>query len=248
VLDGVTDKTGIVVDGESTGRFAVAVASRALVALSPDATCRAAVDAITHALDAAITEAYTKMGIAAHGNTNRPGLVMICYSRFRKQIWRVGDGTYRIDDRVFADNNKMDAFTTQTRALRLEMAIRQGTSVDDLRSHDVGRECILPLLKNQHVYQNVDDEFGYACLNGLPIPDCFLEVCEVPGDASEIILATDGYPTHLVLPTLAESESGLTQLLEEDPLLFRKFKATKCVETGNVSFDDRCYIRVSLSD
>ena len=57
------------------------------------------------------------------------------------------------------------------------------------------------------------------------------------------MLATDGYP-HL-MPTLGESERELQRIIEEDPLMTGRYKATKAVMEGNLSFDDRCYVRFS---
>ncbi|GCE09255.1 hypothetical protein KDAU_65840 [Dictyobacter aurantiacus] len=46
--------------------------------------------------------------------------------------------------------------------------------------------------------------------------------------------------------TLEASELALQEVLQEDPLLFRKYKTTKGLQRGNVSFDDRAYIKIAL--
>lgn len=244
VLDGVTDKTGIVIDGESTGRFAVSVVADAIEVLPPEADFRTALTALSAALDAAVHNAYAGMGVAVEPGT-RPGLVLVAYARARREIWRMGDGAFRIDDAAYPFDKKMDVFTGEARAVRLEMAVRAGMTVDELRENDIGRAFIEPLLKHQYLFQNRDEDYGYGCLNGEHVPDCFLEVFDVPEDAKEIVLASDGYPE--VLATLAETEAALKEILAEDPMLFRRFKSTKGLDAGKVSFDDRSYLRLDIS-
>lgn len=59
-----------------------------------------------------------------------------------------------------------------------------------------------------------------------------------------VILATDGYP--ILENNLEKSERALSQLLEEDPLLYKKIKCTKGLRKGQCSFDDRCFIRFEV--
>ena len=58
------------------------------------------------------------------------------------------------------------------------------------------------------------------------------------------MLASDGYPD--LKETLAASEERLQEILDDDPLLFRKYKATKGMHEGNVSFDDRAYVKLKV--
>jgi len=58
------------------------------------------------------------------------------------------------------------------------------------------------------------------------------------------VLASDGYPD--LKETLAASEERLQEILDDDPLLFRKYKATKGMHEGNVSFDDRAYVKLKV--
>ena len=54
-------------------------------------------------------------------------------------------------------------------------------------------------------------------------------------------MATDGYP--FLCPTLEASEAELARQLADDPLNIGHFQATKACMKGNLSFDDRAYIR-----
>ena len=68
-----------------------------------------------------------------------------------------------------------------------------------------------------------------------------IKIIDVPDNAQEIVLASDGYPE--LLPTLEESERALKEILAEDPLFILRHKSTKGLQKGNNSFDDRAYIR-----
>ena len=57
----------------------------------------------------------------------------------------------------------------------------------------------------------------------------------------EIVLASDGYP--VLKNSLKESEEKLLEILEKDPLLINIYKSTKGLQQGNISYDDRTYIK-----
>jgi hypothetical protein len=60
----------------------------------------------------------------------------------------------------------------------------------------------------------------------------------------DLVLASDGYPE--ILPTLAETEARLAELLAEDPSCVGVLRGTKGVMAGQISFDDRAYLRLRL--
>ena len=66
----------------------------------------------------------------------------------------------------------------------------------------------------------------------------------IPGDVDSIILASDGYP--VLKDNLKETENILQDILLKDPLMFREYKSTKGKLKGDVSFDDRAFIKVKL--
>jgi hypothetical protein len=55
---------------------------------------------------------------------------------------------------------------------------------------------------------------------------------------------SDGYP--VIGPTLAESESTLARLIGLDPWCVKELAGTKGVLEGQVSFDDRAYLRILI--
>jgi hypothetical protein len=66
----------------------------------------------------------------------------------------------------------------------------------------------------------------------------------VPDGIDELMIASDGYP--VIGETLATSESELALLLEKDPWCVAELAGTKAVLPGQVSFDDRAYLRIRL--
>ncbi len=69
-------------------------------------------------------------------------------------------------------------------------------------------------------------------------------VHRLPERVSELVMASDGYP--VIAETLARSESELARLLGLDPWCVNELAGTKGVLDGQVSFDDRAYLRVRL--
>ena len=60
---------------------------------------------------------------------------------------------------------------------------------------------------------------------------------------TEVVLATDGYPTPA--PTLTQAEAELAALLARDPLRIEKAApGTKGRRPGHASYDDRAYVRL----
>ena len=50
----------------------------------------------------------------------------------------------------------------------------------------------------------------------------------------------------IVYPSLKESEDELAKIIATDPLCYKTYFSTKGLKKGNVSFDDRTYIRFKV--
>ena len=85
---------------------------------------------------------------------------------------------------------------------------------------------------------------SYTVIDGFPIYREGVKVVSLEKAVSspdEVVLASDGYP--FLKPTLEESEEALAKQLANDPQNIETFIATKGLVEGNISFDDRTYIR-----
>ena len=103
--------------------------------------------------------------------------------------------------------------------------------------HDYARDAILP-----HLIKAMDGQNKtFAVIDGYPIFRDGIKVVSIGKNPSEIVLASDGYPT--LKSTLAESEAALSEQLARDPFNIGDLKATKGLTRGNHSFDDRAYVR-----
>ena len=129
------------------------------------------------------------------------------------------------------------------RALVLEMAKREGKTQEELLQKDVGREFIMPVLENQHIFANKTGRFSYGVLNGTTVPDEHIIIHKVKA-GDEIVLASDGYP--YLKETLEESEKLLKEALINNPLCDGEYRSTKGKAEDNISFDDRTYIRFKV--
>jgi len=132
-----------------------------------------------------------------------------------------------------------------TRSLYITKELIEGKTIEELINYDTGREYILPLLISQTNFQNnrFDSEYSYSVVDGFPINVSQVKVIEVE-NASNIILASDGYPK--LFDNLKESENYLNYILEKDPLCYNIFKSTKGKQKGMVSYDDRAYLKLNI--
>lgn len=253
----ITDDFVAVVDGatsqvqsseKSPGLKAVNRVREALEGIPGD------IDAIEcfERLNASIADIYREEGVyekAKKYPEYRSSAAAIIYSRFRSEIWLIGDCQGLIDDRVVADWKGADSLLSDVRAMYLESEILKGKSIDELRAKDTGREYIRELLIRQKLFQNSgsDSPYAYTVLDGfLSSAREAVHIYSVPETCQRIVLASDGYPS--LKPTLLESERELHEIISADPLCFRDFKSTKGVYSGNVSFDDRAYVRLEASN
>jgi glycerophosphoryl diester phosphodiesterase len=244
VVDGATSKSGTKWNGKKSGKIAVELILSRLGELSADSGASLAMSE----LNKAIADWCKEKGVYEQLRDNpieRCVASVVIFSRAKNQIWFVGDCQALVDGDLFTNNKLIDDITSSTRALFIESALLEGKTIADLQEHDSGRDFIFPLLEKQNLFQNIkkDSEFKYEVLDGFFEDASTIKIIDVPKDAKEIVLASDGYP--VLASTLAESESVLKEILAEDPLLFRRYKSTKGLQTGSLSYDDRSYIRFS---
>lgn len=245
VIDGATSKSAIRWSGERSGRAAARCLDAALGALPADCRAREAVDALSAAIRAVYRRENRLGEVEAHPH-RRLTASLVIFSRRRRELWFVGDCQALLNGRLVSYPKEVDHIATGARALFLELQCLQGRSIAALRENDPGREYILPLLKQQALLQNnpAAGPLWYPVIDGFPVPEAGIRIHPLPPGEVELVLASDGYP--VLKHTLAASEDALSALLQEDSLLFRKYRATKGVAPGNVSFDDRCYIRMLI--
>jgi len=250
VIDGATSKAKMLPSGVTTGKKAAELIKASFPTIPTDAGPAE----VMEALNQGIFDFYVEEGMldTAHDEPEtRLSAAVIVYSAYHRKIFSVGDGAALIDGTPVTRVKNVDRITAEARAFFLETEIRKGKTVSQLLDDDTGREFIFELLKRQCLFQNapVASPYTYYVIDGFFSSDSNagrIDLYPVPHAARELVLSSDGYPR--LLPTLAETEAELSRIIAEDPLCFRSFKSTKGVYKGNVSFDDRTYIRIDVAE
>ena len=231
VIDGSTSKTPKRLDPSmKNGRFAMLLISEYIKQMPADYTMNNFCRGIT----LRIAEEYAKRGIAedmAKHPEERITASAIIYSNSRKEVWMVGDcqAIQAIIDGEHYDNSK---------PYEQEIAMQRATLIKNGMSPKEARCAIEPqLIKAMLEGQNRQ----YAVIDGTPI---YMPGTRIVTASHCVVLASDGYPT--LLPTLHESEEALAKHLTDDPQNITDFIATKGLVEGNVSFDDRAYIKLTI--
>ena len=228
VIDGSTSKTPKRLDPSmKNGRFAMLLISEYIKQMPAGYTMNDFCRDIT----LRIAEEYAKRGITedmAEHPEERLTASAIIYSNNRKEVWMVGDCQAIIDGEYY-DNSK---------PYEQEIAMQRAALIKNGMSPKEARRAIEPqLIKAMLEGQNRQ----YAVIDGTPI---YIPGTRIVTASHCVVLASDGYPT--LLPTLHESEEALAQHLTDDPQNITDFIATKGLVEGNVSFDDRAYIKLTI--
>lgn len=245
VIDGATAKTEMRWQGQAGGQICAEIVQAVLSEPgSLAASAREVVDEMTRRVRE-FYRAHDLLETVRRAPEQRLTASFVAYNSRRGEIWMVGDCQCLLDGQLIVNHKRVDEVIGAARALFLESELALGRTLEELRAEDSGRAFVLPLLKRQMIFQNnpAAGAFWYPVIDGFPVPDEGLRVIPVPAGTRSLVLASDGYP--VLQPTLAASEQALHELLAADPLLFRRYRATKGMTDGQVSFDDRAYVRLS---
>lgn len=230
VFDGVTSKSSRTFGGKTGGRAAMEKAVEAMKKAPFDIEARQLFTNINNAV----------LSLYEGESTGEAAVCGIVYSKYKNEIWSLGDCQCRINSQYYAHEKEVDTILSKVRALTLEIARLEGSTDEELLKNDVGREFILPLLKKQHLFANSDSRFGYTVLNGTPFDSKRIEIHPV-SEGDTVILASDGYP--YLYGSLEMCEKELERTIKENPLCDNGYVSTKGIAPGNKSFDDRTFIK-----
>jgi hypothetical protein len=239
IIDGVTSKGNILWNNKPSGVYAKEILTEAIKNMSDNLTAEEAINY----LNLEIEKEYEKHNIYEYVKENPEERIqanLVIFSIKRNEIWAFGDCQMLINNKYFHEEKKIDKILSDVRSLFVDLELKNGKTIEELRREDSGREYILPLLKQSIKYNNSIGEYGYNVLDGFKI--ITERVTKISVNKKDIvILASDGYP--ILMNTLKESEEKLEEILNKDPLLVNMYKSTKGLQEGNVSYDDRAYIK-----
>ena len=241
VIDGATSKSDFRQDGLTTGQWAGRLVEEAVKELPPHAAGTEATAAITDRIARFYTDHGLMDSVREHPE-RRLTASAVLYSRWRQEVWQVGDCQCLIGHRLFTRNKRIDQLLAEVRAAYLEAKLLQGCTEEELLADDPGRAVLRPFLVEQSRFQNLPTSaspYAFAVFDGFPLPPDALQVLPVT-KGERVVLASDGYPR--LFPTLAATEVWLAEQLQKDPLCIRSYQSTKGMYKGQCSFDDRAYV------
>jgi len=235
VIDGVTNNTGGTYNGRQPGRFAAETIAAGISNLPRTVDCFVAARELSACLQTAL----------AHAEQDSPGqdppsATAVIFSAGKRQVWRVGDSHLAINGRAYMGSKEIDRVVAAARSVYLNACLLEGSTVGHLQQHDPSREMLHPIFVKQYLFRNKPVALGYGAFDGSPVPRKYIEFFEVPAGRAEIVLASDGYLTPAL--TLAQAERHLRQVL-----LIGPNQETKGMIPGNLSYDDRAYIRIATT-
>lgn len=239
VIDGATDITGRTYHGMAGGRWAMQACRDAVRAFPAGLGAQTAVAALTSEMAVRLDPALPA--------ADRPSASVTIYCATRREVWQIGDVGFAhagLCAAQGAPRKRIDRIAADFRAAFLAAEVAAGNLSPAERTTDPARPVIRQLIARQGALRNTTGRFGFAGIDGSPVPAELVVVHPVPPDVTELAIATDGYP--LIAPTLAESEAILARHLETDPWCVHDPAGTKGVLDGQLSFDDRAYLRLRL--
>lgn len=236
IIDGVTSKSNFRYRGQTTGKIASTLAATVLKTCSPKTDLKAFIELV----NAQFNQFYAEHDFPLDRHQFGLQAVAVIYSKARREVWQIGDALVNINGHVHLNPKKSDLVLANFRSLVLNSESSQPLIPGDT---DQGRELILPwILKATQFANNDQSEWGYAILNGEPIPEKLLRIYSVDVRfGSNVALASDGYPS-LSTVSRKNAEAALAKVLQEDPMCYRDYKSTKGLTPGNHSFDDRSFV------
>lgn len=251
-IDGSTGKGVRRVDPEkSNGRLCMEVVADYIRHMDAETS----LDDFCEGVTKAIHDIYVERGFTGSepmAPVDRLCASAVVYSQRRQEVWMIGDCQCIVGGELHANGKPRESLIAKKRAEAFNaMASAHADMIDHGELvHDYARDCVLAEL----VESMAEENKTYAVIDGYPIYRDGIKVIKVdmaesdgaaPGKKTlaDIVLATDGYP--FLCATLEKSERKLRRQLDTDPYNIGEFKATKGLLRGNVSFDDRAYIRFS---
>lgn len=184
---------------------------------------------------------FLEYGVMASG----AGLFFAIYNSFAHQVWSIGDCQFRTESAIHTNPAPSERLISLARAEFLNASIQMGVLPTAPSLQEAERLFMNYLISAQRGLANDPaHSLGYGVINGTLIPDKFLREIDIEYSTAEIILGTDGYPE--LFTTLAATEDHLKRVQVIDPYCIRENIGPKGIAPGQVSFDDRAYIRVRI--
>ncbi len=239
VFDGTSALHHTTYEAKTIGQLIVGSARDFLLTVKPDITS----GQFLSQLSDHINKIKLELGIFEMRHTG--GLVFCVYSKNKHEIWQLGDCQALTKNRDFLQPFKIEKILSSFRSAFLEAKLVQGSTVKELLKSDPSIPMINKFLTAQQNFANSSNRYGYSVVNGDPVSLSHFKIHKLSLTEKEIVLASDGYPE--IFLSLEESENHLLHLTEKDPLCIHEILSPKGKYPGQISYDDRAYIRFRLT-
>jgi len=248
VIDGVSSQSEFSYQGKKLGRIIKDILLEIIPKLDITYDCYQAIDFVNEY----ILEEYKKMKIydeIVNDAAMQPSASLIMYSRNYNQIWLIGDCMALCGNEIIENKLEVDELYTKIRKMTIEYLLDTGYTEEQLLENDIARKFVQHLNKRQPYIRNkvYNSKYDYVVIDGFNRPDKKLvKIIDVPKEIEEIVFITDGYRKPFY--SLKETEEYLEYVRNVDPLGYKEFPYARGFCKGQISYDDRAYVRFSLRD
>jgi hypothetical protein len=247
IVDGATSRSKIKYSGKTNGKVASELVAKTISELPGDTSAGEAFLKCSEA----IADFYKHENLYEHmisTPADRCAASVLIFSSHFQELWFIGDCQALVNNELINNVKKVDTLFEELRSFYIEWELRNGKTIEELRKNDTGRDAVIPFIDRQQVFQNIEEDvnFAFTTIDGFFKDTSSIKKIPISDNSGDIVIASDGYPK--IFSTLDETENYLEEIIKKDPLCFREFKAVKGVTDNNVSYDDRSYVRFSLTD
>ena len=190
---GLPTRRGCGFGGSTGGRAVMLACAQALGNVDEQADARAAFSSISSHVAGVLPEDLDLR--------DRPEAAMVVFSRWRREIWRIGDSGFwyaGLRPGGIRPRKLIDRHAADIRAAVTSAELAAGVGREDVARADPGRSAIQSLLRWQAVFRNNPGAgaWAYGAIDGTAVPGKFVDVVSVPEQVTEIVIASDGIPLY----------------------------------------------------
>ncbi len=221
--------------GKKPGRIIAELIDLAMAEIEPRLSANAFFSDLCRRVSSALDAAWPSSA------AERPTASVLVYSVARAEVWALGDGWVKVGESAHELKISYAEAYTFLRCAYLNLLLAEGHSVEQLMNDPSALDLVRPFIQLQSRIQNrLASPYGYGVFDGSLACLDFLKIIQVdPGQ--DVVLASDGYP--VLGDDLAATEKILNDCLMADPLMIDRYPQIKGLMKGQVSFDDRAYVR-----
>jgi hypothetical protein len=172
---------------------------------------------IVEFLTLAVRTALDKAKSEGKNIPEHPSFVFAAFFPKENRIVRVKDCSYLIDG---VGHNL--PFAADARKPQIQERLEKRIDKESPEREKLQAELKQALREWQWKHRNNPgtSKYNYGVIDGEPVPEHLIEYIDVPKNAKQVVLASDGYPQEVLATTLAETDRRYQELSRTDPDLY----------------------------